>query len=138
MAKVDDGHLGHGQVYERTPPSHTTVHMGRVQGSSADGVAARQQPDVVVHIETRTRPFLFADAEFDAVPYAGTPGQVANWAGTRALLLLHEDVVPVCSPSLLQAHKLKGKAVAPAAIARLPLLRAASRGDFVLGRGLLR
>jgi DNA-binding transcriptional LysR family regulator len=27
---------------------------------------AALQPDVVVHIETRTRPFLFADAEFDA------------------------------------------------------------------------
>ena len=66
---------------------------------------AALQPDVVVHIETRTRPFLFADAEFDAALYAGTPAQVANWAGTRALLLLHEDVVPVCSPALLAARQ---------------------------------
>lgn len=87
------------------------------------------QPDVVVHIETRTRPFLFADAEFDAALYAGTPAQVANWAGTRALLLLHEDVVPVCSPSLLQTHKLKGKAVTAAAIAELPLLQQSTRPD---------
>ena len=46
---------------------------------------ARLQPDVVVHIETRTRPFLFADAEFDTALYAGTPAQVANWAGTRGV-----------------------------------------------------
>ncbi|MES2250745.1 MAG: LysR substrate-binding domain-containing protein [Pseudomonadota bacterium] len=86
---------------------------------------AALQPDVVVHIETRTRPFLFADAEFDAALYAGTPAQVENWAGTRALLLMHEDVVPVCSPSLL-SH---GKAVSPAAIARMPLLQQSTRPD---------
>ncbi len=90
---------------------------------------AALQPDVVVHIETRTRPFLFADAEFDAALYAGTPAQVANWAGTRALLLMHEDVVPVCSPALLQAHKLKGRAATPAAIAKLPLLQQSTRPD---------
>ncbi|MDM0055199.1 LysR substrate-binding domain-containing protein [Variovorax fucosicus] len=86
---------------------------------------AALQPDVVVHIETRTRPFLFADAEFDAALYAGTPAQVANWAGTRALLLLHEDVVPVCSPKLLP----RGKPVTPAAVAKLPLLQQSTRPD---------
>src|ERR1700712_1011912 len=86
---------------------------------------ARLQPDAGVHIETRTRPFLFADAEFDAALYAGTPAQVTNWAGTRALLLMHEDVVPVCSPALLP----RGKAVTPAAIAKLPLLQMSTRPD---------
>ena len=86
---------------------------------------AQLRPDVVVHIETRTRPFLFADGEFDAALYAGTPAQVANWAGTRALLLMHEDVVPVCSPGLLP----RGKAVPAAAIARLPLLQQSTRPD---------
>ncbi|HEY9223192.1 MAG TPA: LysR family transcriptional regulator, partial [Variovorax sp.] len=80
---------------------------------------AQLQPDAVVHIETRTRPFLFADGEFDAALYAGTPAQVANWAGTRALLLMPEDVVPVCSPRLLP----RGRPVAPAAIAQMPLLQ---------------
>ena len=88
---------------------------------------AALQPDVVVHIETRTRPFLFADAEFDAALYAGTPAQVANWAGTRALLLMHEDVVPVCSPALLQTHKVK--VATPATIAKLPLLQQSTRPD---------
>jgi len=86
---------------------------------------AAQQPEVVVHIETRTRPFLFADAEFDAALYAGTPTQVANWAGTRATLLMTEDVVPVCSPRLLP----RGKAVGPAVVARLPLLQQSTRPD---------
>jgi len=86
---------------------------------------AQLQPDAVVHIETRTRPFLFADGEFDAALYAGTPAQVANWAGTRALLLMPEDVVPVCSPRLLP----RGKPVTPAAIAQMPLLQQSTRPD---------
>lgn len=86
---------------------------------------AQLQPDAVVHIETRTRPFLFADGEFDAALYAGTPAQVANWAGTRALLLMPEDVLPVCSPRLLP----RGKPVAPAAIAQMPLLQQSTRPD---------
>ena len=86
---------------------------------------AQLQPDAVVHIETRTRPFLFADGEFDAALYAGTPAQVANWAGTRALLLMPEEVVPVCSPRLLP----RGKPVAPAAIAQMPLLQQSTRPD---------
>ena len=58
-------------------------------------------PDLVVHIETRTRPFLFADTDFDAALYSGTAEQVSNWAGTRALRLIDEVVVPVCAPALL-------------------------------------
>ena len=101
------------------PTFATRWLMPRLKGFAA------LQPDVVVHIETRTRPFLFADAEFDAALYAGTPAQVENWAGTRALLLMHEDVVPVCSPALLP----RGKAVTPAAIARMPLLQQSTRPD---------
>ncbi|QRF57809.1 LysR substrate-binding domain-containing protein [Variovorax paradoxus] len=86
---------------------------------------ATLQPDVVVHIETRTRPFLFADAEFDAALYAGTVAQVQNWAGTHALPLMQEDVVPVCSPALLP----RGKPVSPTAIAHMPLLQQSTRPD---------
>ncbi|MRT32720.1 LysR family transcriptional regulator, partial [Xylella fastidiosa subsp. multiplex] len=76
-------------------------------------------------IETRTRPFLFADAEFDAALYAGTVAQVQNWAGTHALPLMQEDVVPVCSPALLP----RGKPVSPTAIAHMPLLQQSTRPD---------
>lgn len=86
---------------------------------------AAQHPEIIVHIETRTRPFLFADTEFDAALYSGTPEQVANWAGTRAVLLLEEEVLPVCAPALLG-----GKSqLTPAALARLPLLQQSTRPD---------
>jgi DNA-binding transcriptional LysR family regulator len=84
---------------------------------------AREHPEIVIHIETRTRPFLFADTEFDAALYSGTPEQVANWAGTRAVALIEEEVLPVCAPGLLGArHRL-----APEAVARLPLLQQSTR-----------
>jgi DNA-binding transcriptional LysR family regulator len=86
---------------------------------------AALHPDIVVHIETRTRPFLFADNSFDAALYAGTPDQVANWPGTRAVSLMVEEVLPVCSPRLLN-----GRAeLAPQDIAALPLLQQSTRPD---------
>lgn len=84
---------------------------------------AARHPEVVVHIETRTRPFLFTDSEFDCALYSGTLEQVANWAGTRALTLLREDVLPVCSPALLDGQA----QLAPDDIARLPLLQQSTR-----------
>ncbi len=101
------------------PTFATRWLMPRLKGFAA------LQPDVVVHIETRTRPFLFADAEFDAALYAGTVAQVQNWAGTHALPLMQEDVVPVCSPALLP----RGKPVSPTAIAHMPLLQQSTRPD---------
>ena len=82
-------------------------------------------PDIVVHIETRTRPFLFADNSFDAALYAGTPEQVANWPGTRAVPLMVEEVLPVCSPRLLTGRS----TLAPEDIATLPLLQQSTRPD---------
>ncbi len=86
---------------------------------------ARSRPDLVVHIETRTRPFLFADSGFDAALYSGTPEQVANWAGTRATALIEEEVVPVCAPALLggRAHW------SPQELASLPLLQQSTRPE---------
>ena len=80
-------------------------------------------PDITVHIETQTRPFMFAGTGFDAALYAGTPEQVANWAGTHAVALVAEEVVPVCSPALKQ------QPLAPAQVADLPLLQQSTRPD---------
>ena len=80
-------------------------------------------PEITVNIETRTRPFMFADSAFDAALYAGTAEQVSNWAGTQAVRLLAEDVVPVCSPALLGAQT----TLTPQAIAQLPLLQQSTR-----------
>jgi DNA-binding transcriptional LysR family regulator len=86
---------------------------------------AARHPDVTVHIETRTRPFLFNDTPFDAALFAGTAAQSANWAGTHSTALLNEDVLPVCSPALLPG----GQPLAPAAVAKMPLLQQSTRPD---------
>ncbi len=84
---------------------------------------AVRHPEITVHIETRTRPFLFAEAPFDAALYAGSAAQVSNWPGTLALRLLAEDMVPVCSPEFLGAQA----TLTPAALAQLPLLQQSTR-----------
>ncbi len=86
---------------------------------------AAAHPELVVHIETRTRPFLFADTEFDAALYSGTPEQVANWAGTQATLLIEEEVVPVCAPALLRGRM----RLQPRDLAALPLLQQSTRPE---------
>ncbi len=84
---------------------------------------AALHPDIAVHIETSTRPFMFADTPYDAALYAGTVDQVTQWAGTRSVRLLSEEVVPVCRPQLLGAQT----ALTPEAIAHLPLLQQSTR-----------
>lgn len=86
---------------------------------------AALHPDTTVHIETRTRPFLFADTPFDAALYTGTAEQVANWAGTRAVRLLGEDMVPVCSPAFLAG----ASSLSPAEMAQRPLLQQSTRPE---------
>lgn len=86
---------------------------------------ARQRPDFHVHIETRTRPFLFGENEFDGAIYAGTPQQVQQWAGTHATLLMQEEVSPFCSPALLGGRG----PLTPLALARLPLLQQSTRPE---------
>jgi LysR family glycine cleavage system transcriptional activator len=85
----------------------------------------RQHPELTIHIETRTRAFMFADTPFDCALFAGTPDQVRQWAGTQAVKLLDEMVLPVCAPSLLQG----GASLQPEAIASLPLLQQSTRPD---------
>jgi DNA-binding transcriptional LysR family regulator len=86
---------------------------------------AELSPQTQVHIETRTRPFLFSDTGVDAALFAGTPEQVRQWAGTQAQALFPEDVVPVCA-----AHWLQGQAeLSPEQLADLPLLQQSTRPD---------
>ena len=60
----------------------------------------QQHPDVTVNLTNRTRPFLFADTDFDAAIYFGD----ADWSGTTSYRLMGENPVPVCSPNLLNTH----------------------------------
>jgi len=78
----------------------------------------RLHPEVTVHLTNRTRPFLFADTHFDAAIYFGD----AEWSGTEAHFLMHEHLLPVCSPELLG-----GQPADAARIAELPLLQQTTR-----------
>lgn len=84
---------------------------------------AQDHPHLLLHLEARSRPFLFGDDPIDAAVFAGTPEQAAQWAGTRATLLFAEESLPVCSPALLKG----GRSLTPRAIAALPLLQPSTR-----------
>ena len=75
-------------------------------------------PEVTVHLTNRTRPFLFADTHFDAAIYYGD----AEWSGTEAHFLMHEHLLPVCSPALLGDEPVTAER-----IATLPLLQQTTR-----------
>ena len=76
-------------------------------------------PDITVNLTTNTRPFLFAENNFDAAIYFGD----AVWPGTRSHALMREDLIPVASPQLLKhrAH------MSPADLAGHPLLQQSTR-----------
>lgn len=76
-------------------------------------------PEVTVNLTNRTRPFLFADTEFDAALYFGD----GVWSGTVANFLMHENPVPVCSPELLGERR----ELSAAQIAELPLMQQTTR-----------
>jgi DNA-binding transcriptional LysR family regulator len=78
-----------------------------------------RNPDLTVHLSSRTRPFLFEDSGMDAAIVAGT----GAWPGTEATLLMPERVVAVCSPSLAGSKR----EISPERLARLPLLQQGTR-----------
>lgn len=86
---------------------------------------ARLHPQLQVHLEARSRPFLFSELQVEAAIFAGTPEQVRQWAGTQADWLMPEEVLPVCSPRLLRGSR----ALSPAQLAGLPLLQQSTRPE---------
>ena len=79
----------------------------------------QRNPDLTVHLSSRTRPFLFEDSGMDAAIVAGA----GAWPGTQATLLMPERVVPVCSPQLIGPRR----EVSAEKLARLPLLQQGTR-----------
>ena len=79
----------------------------------------QEHPEVTVNLTNRTRPFLFADTDFDAAIYFGD----ADWSGTESHKLMGENPMPVCSPALLGDQD----SLTPEAIAELPLLQQTTR-----------
>lgn len=91
-------------------------------------------PEITVHLETSTKPFLFSEHIFDAAIYAGTPAQVENWAGAKVQFLMQEDVVPVCSKQLIQKYcpevqleQIQDIDLTAEQLSRLPLLQQTTR-----------
>jgi len=79
----------------------------------------QKHPEVTVNLTNRTRPFLFADTEFDAAIYFGD----ADWSGTESHRLMGENPMPVCSPNLMG----RKASLTLAEIAELPLLQQTTR-----------
>ena len=78
-------------------------------------------PHVLVHLSSRTRPFLFADTPFDAAIHAGETGAAA-WPGTERRALMDEELIAVASPALANAAPRTA-----ADWAALPLLQQSTR-----------
>lgn len=77
-------------------------------------------PDVRVNMGVRTDMFSFEESHFEAAIHYGKP----TWPGTSSDYLFGEEVVPICSPSLIskpikKAHELL----------RYPLLHSTTRPD---------
>lgn len=79
----------------------------------------QRHPEVTVNLTNRTRPFLFADTNFDAAIYFGD----ADWSGTAAHRLMSENPLPVCSPALMGNQQ----QLSAEQIAELPLLQQTTR-----------
>lgn len=78
-----------------------------------------RHPDVTVNIATRTEPFDFAGTSLDAAIHFGAP----HWAGAVCEYLMHEEVVPVCSPAYQSQHRITN----PQALARVVLMQQSTR-----------
>lgn len=61
---------------------------------------SERYPDVTVNITSRHEPFDFAQVPLDAAIHFGTP----HWAGAVCEYLMHEQVVPLCSPGYQKQH----------------------------------
>jgi DNA-binding transcriptional LysR family regulator len=80
-----------------------------------------QHRHITLNLTTRAEPFLFTGTPFSAAIHFGNP----VWPGTIAQHLFGEEMVPVCNPQLLDG----ATTLAPADLARLPLIHQSARPD---------
>lgn len=80
-----------------------------------------RHPEITLNLTTRAQPFLFTDTPFDAAIHFGS----AIWPGALAVHLFGEEMVPVCSPALLNG----ASCIEPALLAELTLLHQSARPD---------
>ena len=80
-----------------------------------------RHPAITLDLTTRAEPFMFTDTPFDAAIHFGDP----VWPGAITEYLFGEEMVPVCSPSLLGG----ATRIDPEQLERLPLLHQSARPD---------
>ena len=73
-----------------------------------------ENPSITLDLTTRAEPFMFTDTPFDAAIHFGDP----IWPGAITEYLFGEEIVPVCSPSLIEGRE----QITPEVLSRLPLL----------------
>ena len=81
----------------------------------------QENPDITVNFVTRLSPFDFHSENIHAAIHYGS----ADWPGTNSIFLMSEEAIPVCSPKFMLDHHLQR----PADLAKVPLLRLASRAN---------
>ena len=64
------------------------------------GNFSARYPDVTVNMAARSEPFDFSLVPLDAAIHFGAP----HWAGAVCEYLMHEQVVPLCSPGYRAQH----------------------------------
>ncbi|WP_027213441.1 LysR family transcriptional regulator [Burkholderia sp. WSM2232] len=79
-----------------------------------------RNPDVRINMGIRTDLFSFEESHFEAAIHYGKP----TWPGTSSDYLFGEEVVPVCSPSLVAKTVRK-----PQELLNYPLLHSTTRPD---------
>lgn len=80
-----------------------------------------ENPGITINLTTRLAPFDFQMESVDAAVHFGLP----EWPGAELDFLMHETVVPACSPELLKIHPF----VTAADLKKAPLLHLVSRPD---------
>lgn len=89
----------------RANPLGGTLNLSILPGFGVHWLAprladfSRLHPEVTVNLSTRMRPFDFDAEGFDAAIHFGHP----DWPGAEHLLLMEEEVLPVCAPGFLKA-----------------------------------
>lgn len=78
-------------------------------------------PGITLDLTTRAEPFMFNDTAFDAAIHYGDP----IWPGAITEFLFGEEMVPVCSPSLVDGKM----PIDPRELENLPLLHQSARPD---------
>jgi DNA-binding transcriptional LysR family regulator len=78
-------------------------------------------PGITINLTTRLAPFDFQLESVDAAVHFGPP----EWPGAELDFLMHESVVPACSPDLLRIHQI----ATASDLINVPLLHLVSRPD---------